>query len=52
VSARLACCALAAAAVIVALVLPTTAQQKSDFLVNGVVDDVCGSAPCHTDNYG
>jgi hypothetical protein len=27
-------------------------QQKSDFLVNGVVDDVCGTAPCHTDNYG
>jgi hypothetical protein len=27
-------------------------QQKSDFLVNGVVDDVCGSSPCHTDNYG
>jgi hypothetical protein len=27
-------------------------QQKFDFLVNGVVNDVCGGAPCHTDNYG
>jgi hypothetical protein len=27
-------------------------QQKSDFLLNGVVNDVCGGTPCHTDNYG
>jgi hypothetical protein len=27
-------------------------QQKSDFLLDGVVNDVCGGAPCHDDNYG
>jgi hypothetical protein len=27
-------------------------QQKSDFLLGGVVNDVCGGTPCHTDNYG
>jgi hypothetical protein len=27
-------------------------QQKADFLVNGVVNDVCGGQPCRTDNYG
>ncbi len=27
-------------------------QQKSDFLLNGVVNNVCGSAICKTDNYG
>jgi hypothetical protein len=26
-------------------------QQKNDFLVNGVVNNVCGGQPCKTDNY-
>jgi hypothetical protein len=27
-------------------------QQKADFLVNGVVNDVCGGQPCRADQYG
>jgi hypothetical protein len=27
-------------------------QQKSDYLLNGVVTDVCGDTACRTDNYG
>jgi hypothetical protein len=31
---------------------PSARQQKSDFLLNGVVNDVCGGQPCHTFNFG
>jgi hypothetical protein len=27
-------------------------QQKSDYLLDGVVTDVCGDTACRTDNYG
>ena len=31
---------------------PSARQQKADFLINGVVNNVCGGQPCHTFNFG
>jgi hypothetical protein len=31
---------------------PSARQQKADFLLNGVVNNVCGGQPCHTFNFG
>jgi hypothetical protein len=31
---------------------PSARQQKADFLLNGVVNDVCGGQLCHTFNFG